>query len=159
MDDGTLFLVIGVALAAYIAVVIAQAVAGIFVWWRNRSAEQAVESFEENINDGTIPRDYSRKMKAAMEAVNARQVAATESEGLIESESAIARFERLKSLRTTVALVRGDGYVRGECHRHKGIFNPSGCPHPKGSGAAQQWVRGYCAGANVMDIKQYIDEA
>ena len=159
MDDGTLFLVIGVALAAYIAVVIAQAVAGIFVWWRNRSAEQAVESFEENINDGTIPRDYSKQMKAAMEAVNARQVAATESEDLIESESAIARFERLKSLRTTVAEVRYNGYVRGEAHRHKGIFNTAGCPHPTGSGAAQQWVRGYCQGANVLDPKPYIDEA
>ena len=154
-SDATLIMVVFIGASAYIGTVMAQAIVAIIDWLRDRRRSSA-EDLEGSINEGTVPRDYSRKMKAAMEEVNSIQQFATD---FRDSERAIGRLEALKALRTTVAHIRQDGYVRGEAHRHKGIFNPGSCPHRKGSGTAQQWVRGYCQGANVLDPKPYIDEA
>ena len=159
MGDRTMFLVIGACLAAYALVLVTQGIYKIYKWIQREDAgPETVEIFEE-WKSGAIPRDYSKKMKAAMQEVNARQEASAYANDLAASDDAIYRFEKLKSIRTEVARIRARGYRRGEADRYANQFKPEAAPYPKGSGAAQQWVRGYCQGQNIMDIKQYYDEA
>ena len=156
MGDRTMFIVIGACLAAYCGVLLFQGLYLVRKWFKQQDIDPETVELLDDWASGEIPRDYSKRMKAAMEDVNARQVAAT---NIAASDEAIYNFERLKGVRMCVANIRGRGYRRGEADRMAGIFEPGAAPYPKGSGAAQQWVRGYCSGQNIMDIKQYYEEA
>lgn len=164
MNDSVLLPVVAILLGAYVAVVIVENALKLRDWFRARKlvSRADTDAIAEMIQAGTIPRDYSRIMKAAMEQVNAQQIATTDGNSIYPTTEAIIRFETLKGMRTRVARVRHSGYLRGERDRHSGVKFSQGIaanPYKKGTGAAQQWVRGYCAGQNVMDIAVYYNEA
>lgn len=159
MNDLLMLQIVLGLIGLYIATLIVQGIHRVYRWIFRDPIAPETEAFIEDWSAGIIPRDYSKKMKSAMEEVNAAQVGAAEDNDLDASDAAVYRFEQLKSIRTHVGHIRARGYRRGEADRQANKFDPEATPYPRGSGAAQQWVRGYCAGANVMDIKQYYDDA
>lgn len=155
MNDHDLFIVVGVLLGLYALVVLAQGLYRIYQWLKHSKTSALVTVLEES-DGGLIPRNYSRKMKAALEEVNA--LASTPST-VEQAESARYKFERLKAIRVTVARIMDQGFAAGMRDRDNAVFNEKANPYPRGSGAAQQWVRGYCMGQNVTDPKPYMEAA
>lgn len=159
MGDHTLFLVVCAGLAACVLLVLYQAAFTINGWLKKRKDAKDAAAFEANIDSGEIPRNYSVLVKAVMATVNAAQVAATEANDLQAADIAAYRFKRIRGLRSVVARVRLHGYDCGYEDKQLGLFQPESSPHPRGSGASQQWVRGYCQGQNIINPKSYIDAA
>lgn len=150
MSDKYMFYVIGSGLAAYLIVVLIQGVTIARGWLKRRSAVR-------EIDQGVIPADYDQ-VKAEQERINA-----VDSGGeLVLNEKHAARSRNLNQVRLQTAHVRYAGYLRGEEDQHREVPFSDGLmanPNPRGSGAAKQWVRGYCMARNVTDIKQYYDAA
>ena len=95
--------------------------------------------FEKQIREGEVPRDYSRLVKQAAQEQNESLLTTG-----VENE---ARNVKLLNLRHKVALIRVCGYDAAVRAKEQGQTFVGGLernPYVKGSGSAQQWVRGYC---------------
>ncbi len=93
----------------------------------------------QQIKEGEVPLDYSKKIK---------QVATAQNDAILgtgtENET---RYRDLTNLRMKVAYIRADGYDRAAEDAFNNIAFDIGIgnnPHPNGSGEAKQWARGYC---------------
>ncbi len=117
-------------------------------WHKDRKTAQ-------QIIDGVVPQDYSEISRVAQE-MNARDDVTQDGMAFRHNANQLLR------IRNTVALIRVDGYDRAMHDRETRIAFQIGVknnPHPRHSGEAKQWVRGYCQGCNVANPKPYMDKA
>ncbi len=105
------------------------------------------------IRYGEVPVDYSAAIReVATDQNNAILKTGFDDEGLSQD---------LYSIRTKVAYIRANGYDQAKDDVINGIsmvFGIADCPHPKGSGEAKQWVRGYCQATGTQP-KEWMDRA
>jgi len=150
MGDRTMFMVIGVCLSAYIAVVLVQAGYKIYDWLKHRKAR-------EQIHDFVIPPDYS-EVEYQQKRINKIDESGSIAKRTAEDSNRVA----VQRIRMHTARIREAGFIAAGLDQRRGVkFDDGvkGSPYPKGSGEAKQWVRGYCMGYNVMDIAKYYEEA
>ena len=96
---------------------------------------------DKQIAEGVVPRNYSQVIRERATKVNNVSLA-----GTITHAQELA-FQNLGSIRLQVARIRCDGFDRARLAKENGelfIDAIETNPHPKGSGAAQQWARGFC---------------
>ena len=116
------------------------------VLWVGSYAYQAYNIHKERVIDkqiaeGVVPRNYSKAVRERAKAGNNVVLG-----GTISHEQELA-FQNLGSIRLQVARIRCDGFDRARLAKENGelfIDAIETNPHPKGSGAAQQWARGFC---------------
>jgi len=116
-------------------------------------AEIKRRKFEKQIKEGEIPRDYSRLVKKAQQEQNESIISVG-----IENET---RNLNILNLRGKVALIRVNGYDAAVLAKEQGLTFAGGLersPYVKGTGSAQQWVRGYCQ-ASGQPPKEWMDRA
>ena len=115
-----------------------------------------------------IPYNYFALVKAARERLNAQ---ADEWSVRRPEPGEVEKYEEqeqdLDAVREIAAQIRDEGFVRGQRHHHDNkvldLATVVGSnPYPRGSGAAQVWVRGYIQGRSVkqvIDPRPYIEAA
>jgi len=111
------------------------------------------------VDRGEVPADYSI-VKTEQEMRNKVDEVGSFAER--QSDDHKLRRSSVDSVRQRVAGIRVAGYDAGKLDHKNGMsfeFGVICAPYKKGSGEAKQWVRGYCMGRNVRDIKQYYKEA
>ena len=111
----------------------------------------------KDIREGTIPVD-SDQISEAVQEMNAEDSFDKD----LPPPHLRHNLSNLKRIRSDVATIRLDGYSRGVIDYGLKISFDVGVranPHPPGTGAAKQWVRGYCMGTNVINPKPYMDKA
>ena len=143
---------IGTFLIAYVVVVILEAFFKIREGMKRKRISEMTDTLDPKFSK--IPRDYSKRVKEAQQGVN--------DDTLANRASAEANHMALRSIRQLVADVRYNGYLAGERDKQDGVCVGIGIlenPHVHKSGAAQQWARGYCAGQNIVDIRDHIEAA
>lgn len=153
MNDKTLFLGIGVGLAVYALVLLAQLGCKIRDYIRH---ERAVDRM---IDKSEVPADYN-VVKVEQEMLNKVDEKGSFKERI--SEDTEIRHGAIERVRLKVAHIREAGFVVGQRHQAEKVpfeEGVKGTPFKQGSGEAKQWVRGYCMARNVIDIKEYYDEA
>lgn len=108
----------------------------------------------QNIEDNVVPVDYDQVADAVRE-MNSPDMILREA---MDRPQVRHNLGNLQRLRTHVSIIRSDGYDRAVSDQLTRIGFEAGVtsgPFKKGTGEAKQWVRGYCMGANVTDIKRY----
>ena len=153
MSDRVMFIVVGIALAAYALVLLVQLGLKIRDWWRHHSAVNAM------IDTGRVPADYG-VVRREQERLNKIDIDGS----LMDRTLPDVELTRtvVASVRETASHIRFSGYRIGEQDQDTGLNFELGVqsnPFPTGSGEAKQWVRGYCMARNVLDIKQYYNAA
>ena len=141
MDDQLLFIIVAAGLTAWCFVWLIEKV---FNWYRKRRDVKTLFA-------GDIPVKYEETVKTAQQLVN---------DGKLSDD--VEMFTKLQDVRESVAHIRYQGYLAGERDGALGRPFETGVrinPHKPHTGASRQWVRGYCMGRNVIDIKPYMDQA
>ena len=152
MNDRVVGFVIAVAAIFYGLVLLTEYIPKAYRWFKHRKAMAKVDA-------GEIPVDYAAVGKEQ------RRLNQVDESGPMSKRLGVAheaRLSTIESIRELVAEVRYAGYLRGEEDQWHKVAFAAGVrsnPHVTGSGAAQQWVRGYCMGRNVLDPKPYMDVA
>lgn len=121
----------------------------VYTFW----LEYKRQKLTDQIRKGEVPVDYSQVAKRSQEMNNQIELG---------NPNFRKNINDLTHLRVKVGHIRLRGYDRAVADRDKGLKFTAGVkatPYPKGSGEAKQWVRGYCQGANVRDVKRYYDSA
>jgi hypothetical protein len=149
MNDRTLFIVVGIGLAAYVLTVLIENGLKAYHWIKHQRAMEQVDDF-------IVPEDYNAV------SVEAARLNCLIEQGSLTSPKNIRREQAIIRIREKVARIRMAGYVRGEAEQANGVPFSVGVaanPHKPGSGTAKQWVRGYCQARNVTNPKPYVDAA
>ena len=134
--------IMNVLIYAGIAGAVGLVIYNIWLEYRRRKLTQ-------QIRDNIVPVDYDQVAKRAREMNDQIELG---------NPDFRKNTNDLRRLRENVAIIRLDGFDRAVSDAFKGLkftLGVSATPHPKGSGEAKQWVRGYCQGANVSDIERY----
>lgn len=153
MSDQLLLQVIGFCIGAYILVLLIQLGIKIRDYIRH---ERAVDKM---VDKGEVPADYN-VVKVEQEMLNKVDEKGSFKERI--SEDTEIRHGAIERVRLKVAHIREAGFVVGQRHQAEEVpfeEGVKGTPFKQGSGEAKQWVRGYCMGRNVIDIKPYYDAA
>lgn len=151
MNDSIFHTIIAAGLGLWIALLVFQL---IVIGYRRLKQWLAVRKL---VQDGRIPADYG-VVEREQKRLNDIDISGTD----VLREKYPAERAAISCVRETCATVRYEGYLRGQDdHQEKVAFaiGVRNTPFMKGSGASKQWVRGYCMGRNVLDIKQYYNAA
>jgi len=127
----------------------------IYVWVRDWLRHE--NAITKMVDKGEVPADYSH-VEIEQKILNKRDEVG---EIDIDYEDDVRR-NALDGVRLKVAHIRDAGFVIGQQDQRDDIPFKDGVratPFKQGSGEAKQWVRGYCMGRNVIDIKPYYDAA
>ena len=155
MNDHDLFIVVGALLGLYALAALAHGVSMLYRRIKSRKTRY-IDKVLDQFDGGHVPLDYSKTMNKALDQMNSL---AENAQTLAEAENARVQFERLKGLRVAVARIRDQGFVAGVEDREAQHLNCERNPYPPGSGAAQQWARGYCMGQGIQDPSPWIKGA
>ncbi len=123
----------------------------VYQWLKHKRAVQEI------IDTGRVPADYGI-VEREQRRLNRIDEAATDP---LHKDTADQR-RAIADVRTAVAHIRFAGYTIGEQDQRAEVAFETGvrsAPFKRGTGEAKQWVRGYCMGRGVLDIKQYFNEA
>lgn len=153
LQDDTLFIGVGAMLAIWALAWVADV-----LWKRHKKRD-----LWKHIRENRVPVDYDRVAEAVREANDPGNIVKeAKSHAGVGPPTQRQNLSDLKRLRSNVARIRVNGYDRAVSDRENKVefaWGVTRTPYPKGTGEAKQWVRGYCIGANVRDIKRYYDAA
>ena len=129
------------------------------LWAKIRDYIRHERAVDKMVDKGEVPADYN-VVKVEQEMLNKVDEKRSFKERI--SEDTEIRHGAIERVRLKVAHIREAGFVVGQRHQAEEVpfeEGVKGTPFKQGSGEAKQWVRGYCMGRNVIDIKPYYDAA